>query len=131
MIAHSLPYWPINPALTRSPWFTFQLDLLRALWAVLPPACLWGASFPLALAAVAARGQDAGRLVGGVYAANTIGAIVGALAFSLVLVPALGTAGAERGLIGPAALAPLPAPSPLIRPAPGRLRLGGAAVLAA
>ena len=40
---------------------------------------LWGASFPLALAAVSTAGRDAGRLVGGVYAANTIGAVAGAL----------------------------------------------------
>ena len=46
---------------------------------MLPGAILWGASFPLALAAVAERGQDSARLVGGVYAANTVGAIVGAL----------------------------------------------------
>ena len=131
MLSESLPYWPINPGLSPSPWFTFQLDLVRCLWAVLPPACLWGASFPLALAAVAARGQDPGRLVGGVYAANTVGAIVGALAFSLLLVPGIGTAGAERVLIGLAAAAALVALMPLLRPAPGTVRLGGAAALAA
>ncbi len=131
MISDSLPYWPIDPQLSPSPWYTFQLDLVRCLWAVLPPACLWGASFPLALAAVASRGQDPGRLVGGVYAANTIGAIAGALVFSLLLVPAIGTAGAERVLIGLAAAAALVALMPLLRPAPGTIRLGGAAVLAA
>src|SRR4051812_47927672 len=131
MISESLPYWPILPGLSPSPWYTFQLDLVRCLWAVLPPACLWGASFPLALAAVASRGQDPGRLVGGVYAANTIGAIAGALAFSLWLVPVVGTAGAERALIGLAASAALVALIPLARPAPGTLRLGGAAALAA
>ena len=129
MISQSLPYWPIVPALSPSPWYTFQLDLVRCLWAVLPPACLWGASFPLALAAVASRGQDPGRLVGGVYAANTIGAIAGALVFSLLLVPAIGTAGAERVLIGLAAAAALVALVPLLRPAPGTRapgRRGGA-----
>ena len=131
MISQSLPYWPIVPELSPSPWYTFQLDLVRCLWAVLPPACLWGASFPLALAAVASRGQDPGRLVGGVYAANTIGAIAGALVFSLVLVPAIGTAGAERVLIGLAAAAALVALVPLLRPAPRAVRLGGAAALAA
>ena len=131
MISQSLPYWPIVPGLSPSPWYTFQLDLVRCLWAVLPPACLWGASFPLALAAVASRGQDPGRLVGGVYAANTIGAIAGALVFSLLLVPAIGTAGAERVLIGLAAAAALVALMPLLRPAPGAVRLGGAAALAA
>jgi len=77
MIADSLPYWPINPLLAVSPWHTFQLDMVRCLWAILPPAILWGASFPLALGAVASPGEDPGRLVGGIYAANTLGAIVG------------------------------------------------------
>ena len=79
VLTQSLPYWPINPSISSDPWFTLQLDLVRCLWAVLPAAILWGASFPLALASVAARGQDPARLVGGVYAANTVGAIVGAL----------------------------------------------------
>jgi spermidine synthase len=131
MISESLPYWPIVPGLSPSPWYTFQLDLVRCMWAVLPPACLWGASFPLALVAVASHGQDPGRLVGGVYAANTIGAIAGALVFSLLLVPAIGTAGAERVLIGLAAAAALVAHLPLLRPAPGTVRPRGAAALAA
>ena len=131
MISGSLPFWPIQPSLATSPWFTFQLDLLRCLWAVLPPTILWGASFPLALAAVARRGQDPGRLVGGVYAANTGGAIVGALGFSLVLVPTLGTAHAERALIGLAALAGLVAMVPMIARARGPARLGGGVALAA
>ncbi len=99
MLANSLPYWPINPVLSTSPWFTFQIDLARSIWAILPAALLWGASFPLALAAVASRGRDAGRMVGGIYAANTAGAIVGALAFSMILIPAVGTQGCERLLI--------------------------------
>src|SRR5262249_9676588 len=60
------------------------------------PASLWGASFPLALAAIARRGQDPGRLVGGVYAANTIGAVAGALAASLLLVAWIGSQHAQR-----------------------------------
>ena len=60
MLANSLPYWPIDPSLSTSPWFNFQLDLVRCLWAILPAAFLWGASFPLALAAVASRGAGPG-----------------------------------------------------------------------
>jgi len=131
MISESLPYWPIAPVLSPSPWYNLQLDLVRCLWTVLPPACLWGASFPLALAAVASRGQDPGRLVGGVYAANTVGAIAGALVFSLLLVPAIGTAGAERVLIGLAAAAALVALVPLLGGATGLARFGGSAALAA
>src|SRR5438132_4979964 len=98
LLAHSLPYWPINPSLSTSPWLTFQVDLVRCLWAILPATCLWGASFPLALAAVAGRGQDPGRLVGGVYAANTVGAIIGALGASLPIIPWIGTQQGQRVL---------------------------------
>jgi spermidine synthase len=99
MIADSLPYWPINPLLTTSPWFTFQLDMARTLWAMLPATVLWGASFPLGLAAVAARKQDPGSVVGGVYAANTLGCIVGALVVSLMLIPWIGTQDSQRLLL--------------------------------
>jgi spermidine synthase len=105
MLASVLPHWPINPSLSPSPWITFHLDLTRSFWAIFPAACLWGASFPLALASVAARGQDPGRLVGEVYAANTVGAIVGALAGSLILVGSMGTQGAQRLAIGVAVVA--------------------------
>jgi len=99
MIADSLPYWPINPLLSISPWNTFQLDMARCLWAILPPTLLWGASFPLALASLARDGQDPGEVVGRVYAANTFGSIVGALAISLVLVPWIGTQDSQRLLL--------------------------------
>jgi spermidine synthase len=92
----SLPYWPINPSLSPSIWLNFKIDLVRVLWAVLPAAMFWGASFPLALAAAATRGADPGRLVGGVYAANTVGAVAGALAASLVLIPWIGSQRAQQ-----------------------------------
>ena len=100
LLCLSLPYWPIDVSLAASPWTMFQLDLMRCVWTMLPAACLWGASFPLALAAAASRGQDPGRLVGGVYAANTVGAIAGALVFSMMMIPAFGTQIAQRSLMG-------------------------------
>ena len=99
VLCRSLPYWPIAPSLARSPWMSFQLDLVRCLWAILPATLLWGASFPLALAAAAERGQDPGRLVARVYAANTLGAIAGALGFTLWIIPGFGTQGAQRTLV--------------------------------
>lgn len=131
-LAESLPYWPIDPSLSASPWVTFQIDLVRCAWVVLPGAILWGASFPLALAS-AAQGllslkspapseegsaldtsnftlqtprasNDPGRLVGGIYAANTVGAIVGSVAFSMVLIPRLGTQNSQRVMIALAAV---------------------------
>jgi spermidine synthase len=130
MLANSLPYWPINPVLSTSPWFTFQIDLARSTWAILPAALLWGASFPLALAAVASRGRDAGRIVGGIYAANTAGAIVGALAFSMLLVPAIGTQGCERVLIVLSVVSALFVLAPPLRAKAGALLLAAAVVAA-
>lgn len=103
MIADSLPYWPIDVMLTKSPWQLFQLDMARSLWAILPATLFWGASFPLALAAAASakssHKRDHGRTVGAVYAANTLGAIVGALGVSLILIPWIGTQNTERVLL--------------------------------
>ena len=94
----ALPNWPVNPSIA-TPWYNFQFDFFRALLTALPAAVLWGASFPLALAAAARRGQDAGRLVGRVYAANTVGAIFGALLSSVVLIGWLGTQTTQRIMI--------------------------------
>lgn len=100
----ALPNWPVNPSLAPSAWFNLQFDLFRAAIAVLPSAVLWGASFPLALAAVAVPGEDTSRLVGRVYSANTVGAILGATVCSLILVPDLGTRNSQRLLMALAAL---------------------------
>ncbi|HEY4131710.1 MAG TPA: fused MFS/spermidine synthase, partial [Gemmatimonadaceae bacterium] len=107
MMANWLPYWPINPTLSPSPWVTFQVDLIRSLVAVFPAAFLWGASFPLAIAAVVGPGEDAGRLVGRVYAANTVGAIIGSVFFSVVAIPTIGSQQSQRLLIAIALVAAL------------------------
>jgi spermidine synthase len=102
MAAQQLPYWPVNPSLAPGPWFNFQLDLARALFTMLPGAILWGASFPLAVAAAAHGGEssaDTGVIVGRVYAANTLGAITGSLVTGLVCIPLIGTHGMHRMLI--------------------------------
>jgi spermidine synthase len=98
-LSASLPYWPINPEMSSQIWFTFQLDLDRALWALLPPTLLWGASFPLALAAAANGKQDSGTLMARVYAANTVGAIAGSLGAGLLLIGHIGSERIERLLI--------------------------------
>jgi len=106
----SMPFWPINPSIGKTPdapVFQFELDLLRAFWVVLPGAILWGASFPLAIGAAAREGEDTGRLVGGVYAANTVGAIFGALITSLILVAAVGSQKAQQVLIAISAISGL------------------------
>ncbi len=112
-LAYMLPWWPVDPWLATSPWVNFDLDLTRCIRAIFPATLLWGASFPLALAAAAAKRQDPGRLTGEVYAANTAGSIVGALAFSLVLIPSVGTRSSQQVLIWLAAAAAIVAIVPL------------------
>ncbi|MGH9370194.1 MAG: fused MFS/spermidine synthase, partial [Vicinamibacterales bacterium] len=134
MLTQSLPYWPIDPSMSSSPWYTFQLDVVRTLWAMLPAAILWGASFPLALASIANGRQDPARLVGGVYAANTVGAIVGSLAASLLLVIWIGSQRAQQLLIVLSVMSSLlaldaasagAADEGAANAAKGRMRLGG------
>ena len=107
LLLKSMPGWPVNVTLNNDPWLKVQFDAVRALWAIFPGALLWGASFPLALASLAAHGQDPGRLVGGLYAANTLGAIAGSVLSSLVLVSTFGVQHSLRALIGVSAVAAL------------------------
>jgi spermidine synthase len=114
MIGGSLPYWPVYPPMAPSPWFNFQVDLVSCMVAVLPAALCWGASFPLAIAAVA-RGDDAGPATAAVYAANTIGAIVGALGFAMLVFPWLGPQRAQQLLIAFSCVAALVMLAPALR----------------
>lgn len=97
-------WWPVDPILAYTPGVLFQLDFIRSFWVAIPGALLWGASFPLALAAVAPHEEDSGRLVSSVYAANTVGAIIGSLLTALVLIPGVGTQWSQRILVGLAAV---------------------------
>ena len=112
MIADSLPYWPIDPFQSRSPWHMFQLDLVRCLWADSPARDSVGREHAAGLRGCrGASKRDSGRIVGGVYAANTFhGAIHrGLLAVSLVLLVQLGsgTQNSQRLLLVVSALSAL------------------------
>ena len=102
-----LPYWPVNPIISSRSSSLFQIDFVRCLWVVFPASILWGASFPLALAAVATGGDDPARLVGRVYAANTVGGILGSVITALFLLPTFGTQWGQRMLIALAGIAAL------------------------
>ena len=124
-LARLMPYWPIDGALASSPWYVFRIDLYRCALALLPATLCWGASFPLALGAVGDGRADPGRLVGRLYAANTVGAIAGAIGFSILAIPLVGIGHAQQILIGVSVV------SSLLLIAPERLTVGAAAVLAA
>ncbi len=76
------------------------LEAGLALAVVLVPATLYGAAFPLALALAGLRSPPAA--LGRVLAANTLGAIAGALGGAFVLLPGLGLSG---GLLAVATMA--------------------------
>ena len=44
-LAYSLPGWPVDPWLSLDPWFNFEIDMVRCVWAIFPATLLWGASF--------------------------------------------------------------------------------------
>ena len=115
-INNILPFWSDAILTTTNPWEMFRLDLLRCIFAILPPSLLWGASFPLACAAaVSSPDQDPGRVAGGIYAVNTLGGIVGALAVSLVLIPWIGTQQTTRVILVLSAASAFIALLPLIK----------------
>ena len=68
---------------------------------ILVPTLLMGATFPVAVRICTPTLQAVGRGVSSVYAANTIGAVIGALFGGMVLIPAVGT---RKGLLVIAAI---------------------------
>jgi spermidine synthase len=65
-----------------------------AIMAVLVPATAIGGTLPVLAPLVTTRAESLGIRVGGLYAANTLGACAGALAVPAILLPALGATGA-------------------------------------
>ena len=77
---------------SRTPGFFYGFYVVAACFVVLflPVTTLFGASFPLAVAADPAARSD-GAHAGAVAAANTVGSILGALVAPFALVPAVGS----------------------------------------
>jgi spermidine synthase len=101
MIAKVIPY---TSTLRVVPIGTLHvLHTVYCALVILPATILWGMSFPLAMAAAGSGRGDTGRSSGNVYAANTIGAILGALGASFVSIPLWGTRVSQQVLVAIAA----------------------------
>ena len=85
------------PRVRATPSLAFAFDALRCAFALLPATILWGASFPLTLAI--GRQADFDRHVARVNAINTAGALAGAIAFTLIGIPLLGSHMAQQALV--------------------------------
>jgi spermidine synthase len=130
----SLPFWNDDVLTTMDGWHMYWLDLKLVAIAIFPATLFWGASFPLACAAISEPGQDSGKTAGSIYAANTLGGIVGALLVSLVLIPGIGTQNSQRALLLVSACGGLLLLAPRAKKAMGGIALAaaaGAAVLLA
>jgi spermidine synthase len=114
-IVKQLPFWTDDLLATSNAWHMYWLDMKRVLWGILPATLFWGASFPFACAAVARPGDDSGRTAGGIYAANTLGGIIGALVVSLILTPWIGSQHSEQVLLIASAASGLIALVPILR----------------
>ena len=99
-IVNVLPHWQPTtqflPGVRSEPMLAFAFDALRCAFALLPATILWGASFPLTLAA---GGSDFGGHVAKINATNTIGALAGAIVLTLVGIPQLGSHVAQQLLV--------------------------------
>ena len=108
-IVNILPHWQPTalflPQVRTTPSLMFTYDALRCAFALLPATLLWGASFPLTLAA--GRAADFGGHVARINAINTAGALVGAIAFTLIGIPRLGSHDAQQVLVIGAAICSL------------------------
>ncbi len=86
-------YRGIYPVLESAPQLLAIVRLVLAVVALAPATVLMGATFP-SLTRYLSRSSALSRAFGRLYAANTIGAIVGTLAAGLVLIEWLGLSGA-------------------------------------
>jgi spermidine synthase len=86
-------YRGIYPSLEGAPQVLAIVRLILAVAALAPATILMGATFP-SLTRYLARSSSLSRVFGRLYAANTLGAIVGTLAAGLVLIEILGLSGA-------------------------------------
>jgi spermidine synthase len=79
-----------------TPALAFAFDALRCALAMLPATLLWGASFPLLLAAPAI---DFSRHVARVNATNTVGALLGAITMTVVGIPEFGSQVSQQAVM--------------------------------
>ena len=78
--------------------FGFAIDVTLSALLIVPPAMLMGGTIPILTQALARSLEDATRFHAYVYAFNTLGAFLGAIAAGFVLIPLLGLDGVLRAM---------------------------------
>src|SRR5688572_1375391 len=97
-----VPFYRLTWTHLNQSFALFSLGRLALCGAILLlPTALMGATLPVASrVAAAAGGDDPGRRIGFLYAANTFGAVLGSAAAGLILLPALGLRRTEWLAVG-------------------------------
>ena len=80
---------PVWTGIEPAPWRHWSIAFAVPFLALLPATVAMGATLP-AMERLATRAMPGSHLVGGLYAANTCGAVIGTLASTFWLIPALG-----------------------------------------
>jgi spermidine synthase len=91
---------PLLGAAIEKPWLLNALRLGVSFGVLLVPATAMGATLPILVKALSERDRNFGSVLGRLYGYNTMGAVVGALAAEVVLVPTLGVRGAALAASG-------------------------------
>lgn len=90
----------LGRGLGAAPTALLAVKVLIAMMALLPPTLLIGGGLPVLARAIESGGRTLGVRAGGLYAINTIGAALGALAVPVILLPAIGGAGSLLAAVG-------------------------------
>jgi predicted membrane-bound spermidine synthase len=92
----SLAYSHVFPALSAG-WLTTAFKWISAVILILPQSILLGMTFPLmSNGVIRASSAGGGSILGGLYFSNSIGAAIGALVATFVLLPWIGLPGAMQ-----------------------------------
>ena len=89
-------YLGLEPALEGSPFLFFALQFALAAGVLVLPTTLMGGTLPLLSRYAVASSSEVARRVGGLYAANTLGAAAGVGLATYFLLPDLGISATER-----------------------------------
>ena len=99
MLLYQVPTWQLDiKKMATDMSQVFINDFFRAWVAIFPATLLWGASFPLALAALKNQNKDLAQTSGKLLAFNTLGGIIGS-SLAVWMIPTIGTHTSQRMLV--------------------------------
>jgi spermidine synthase len=89
LITAVIPGWQTDPS--AGPWHVLESETFKSMLVILPGTMAWGASFPLAVPSLERGSIHVGRNLARLYAANTAGAILGAVGTAWLYAHSIGT----------------------------------------